>query len=154
MVNYVTGFMLSNDGQRVVLIRKRQPSWQQGWLNGVGGKIEPGETPAQAMAREFLEETGVQTDPASWQPFVELDESGLACVYFFFCRNDAAVTAARTMEAEPVEIHAVQPLPDDVLHNLRWLIPMALDPQLVFSQPVRLVERVRAASCPAAAGRA
>lgn len=143
MVNYVTGFMLSNDGQRVVLIRKRQPSWQQGWLNGVGGKIEPGETPAQAMAREFLEETGVQTDPASWQPFVELDESGLAYVHFFFCRDDAGVEAARTMEAEPVEIHAVQPLPDDVLHNLRWLIPMALDPQLRFENPVRLTEYLR-----------
>lgn len=143
MVDYVTGFMLSGDGHRVVLIRKRQPRWQQGRLNGVGGKIEPGETPAEAMVREFFEETGVRTEPVAWQPFAELDESGLARVHFFFCRNDVALAAVRTVEAEPVEVHPVQLLPDDVLHNLRWLIPMALDPQLVFNQPVRLVERVR-----------
>jgi 8-oxo-dGTP diphosphatase len=59
--HYVNGFMFSPDHQRVALIHKRQPTWQAGYLNGIGGKIELGETAAEAMVREFSEETGVAT---------------------------------------------------------------------------------------------
>lgn len=54
---FVLGFLFSEDGSRVLLVWKNRPAWQNGKLNGVGGKIEPGETPLQAMKREFLEET-------------------------------------------------------------------------------------------------
>jgi 8-oxo-dGTP pyrophosphatase MutT (NUDIX family) len=30
----------------VLLIEKQKPAWQRGKLNGVGGKIEPGENPS------------------------------------------------------------------------------------------------------------
>ena len=55
---YVAGFLFSPDRSRVLLIRKNRPAWQAGKLNGLGGKIEPGETPPQAMRREFREEQG------------------------------------------------------------------------------------------------
>src|SRR5690349_13991679 len=42
---YALGFLFDGTG-RVVLIRKRRPAWQAGLLNGVGGKVEPGEAPA------------------------------------------------------------------------------------------------------------
>ena len=70
MRGYVCGFFFSPDRGRVLLIRKRRPAWQVGRLNGVGGKIEPGESPAQAMCREFREEAGL--DVGDWQPGVEL----------------------------------------------------------------------------------
>lgn len=38
-----------------------------------GGKPEPGETDAEAAAREVLEEVGVTVDPAGLQPFVTID---------------------------------------------------------------------------------
>ena len=56
---YVVGFLLNYDRTQVVLIRKNRPAWQAGHLNGVGGKIEMGETPIEAMTREFEEETGL-----------------------------------------------------------------------------------------------
>ncbi len=58
-MNYVAGFLFEPYMERVVLIQKEKPTWQKGRLNGVGGKMELGETPLQAMQREFREETGL-----------------------------------------------------------------------------------------------
>lgn len=80
MQEYACGFLFSEDRSRVLLIRKRRPAWQAGKLNGVGGKIEPGETPLQAMRREFREEAGV--DIADWQQVLRL--SGPDWVGHFF----------------------------------------------------------------------
>lgn len=57
-VQYVLGIMFSEDEERVLAIWKNRPDWQAGKLNGIGGKIEDGETPIEAMRREFREETG------------------------------------------------------------------------------------------------
>lgn len=57
-VEYVLGFMFNEDESKVLLVHKNRPTWQAGKLNGIGGKIEAGETPLQAMEREFMEETG------------------------------------------------------------------------------------------------
>lgn len=47
--SYVVGFMLDQAREHVVLIEKNRPAWQAGKLNGVGGKVEPGEFPVNAM---------------------------------------------------------------------------------------------------------
>lgn len=65
MTRYVLGFMVW--GSLVSLIRKKRPEWQAGKLNGVGGHVEEGEPPRNAMAREFFEETGVKTSPDLWE---------------------------------------------------------------------------------------
>lgn len=57
-VEYVLGIMFSEDEKKVLTIWKNRPSWQAGKLNGIGGKIEAGESPLEAMHREFIEETG------------------------------------------------------------------------------------------------
>ena len=56
---WVVGFLMDSDAEQVILIRKNRPEWQAGKLNGVGGKVEPGELIGGAMYREFREETGV-----------------------------------------------------------------------------------------------
>jgi 8-oxo-dGTP pyrophosphatase MutT (NUDIX family) len=55
---YVLGFVFNRNLGRVLLVLKNRPAWQANKLNGIGGKIEVGETPLQAMEREFREETG------------------------------------------------------------------------------------------------
>lgn len=66
MMRYVLGFAFTANG-RVALIQKQKPAWQAGRWNGIGGKIEEGESPVQAMAREFREETGVDIPTSRWR---------------------------------------------------------------------------------------
>ena len=61
-MDYVAGFCFSECGGRVALIRKLKPEWQRGLLNGIGGKMEPGESLHSAMVREFEEETGAHVE--------------------------------------------------------------------------------------------
>ena len=132
MRTYACGFLFSRDRRRVLLIRKRRPAWQAGKLNGLGGKIEPGETPLQAMRREFREEAGV--DLAEWQEVLTLSGgddagSGVAWRGHFF-RAFGDLDAPRAMTDEQLERHDAPPfaaLPADVIPNLRWMIPLLLD---------------------------
>src|SRR5690606_37644269 len=107
---------------RVLLIRKNRPTWQAGKLNGIGGKIERGETPAEAMRREFREEAGL--DRTDWQECLTLtgpDWRG----HFFRAFGD--IDSARAITDEQLEIHAVRPLPPDTIPYLHWMIPLLLD---------------------------
>ena len=122
MQEYVCGFLFSPDRSRVLLIRKRRPAWQAGKLNGVGGKVEAGETALHAMCREFREEAGL--GGIEWQLGVVLtgrDWRG----HFFRAFGD--VDAARAGTDEPLERHKVTALPPDVIPNLTWIVPLLLD---------------------------
>jgi ADP-ribose pyrophosphatase len=55
--NGVIGFILDELG-RVILVQQYRPPLRRDTLEMPAGGIEPGETPAQAMARELREETG------------------------------------------------------------------------------------------------
>ena len=139
MQTYSCGFLFSPDRQRVLLIRKRRPAWQAGKLNGVGGKIEPGESPAQAMRREFREEANL--DIRDWQEVLTLtgaDDagSGIAWRGHFF-RAFGEIDAARALTDEQLELHTVAALPNDTIPNLHWMIPLMLD-----EEPVSGVYRV------------
>jgi 8-oxo-dGTP diphosphatase len=114
--------MFSPDRSRVLLIRKRRPAWQAGRLNGVGGKIEPGEAPADAMRREFREEAALDTD--AWQHVLTL--TGHHWQGHFY-RAFGDVDAARPLTDEPLERHPARLLPADVIPNLSWIIPLMLD---------------------------
>jgi 8-oxo-dGTP diphosphatase len=135
MKEYVCGFMFSEVGSQVVLIRKQKPEWQKGKLNGVGGKVEPGETDIDAMTREFWEETGVSTSGKDWTLFAigrEAQDSDSqyeagAVVYFYKAYNDMAFYAAKTMETEEIEKIWISNLSTKrAIHNLNWLVPLAL----------------------------
>lgn len=68
MKRYVLGFAFDAQRQNVVLIQKNGNSVPEhrGRLNGVGGKIDPDESPLTAMAREFMEETGIDLPLHMW----------------------------------------------------------------------------------------
>lgn len=66
MQRYVLGFVVNDDGQSILLLRKNRPKFLAGRLNGVGGKIEDRETEVEAMVRECLEECDVFIPPDEW----------------------------------------------------------------------------------------
>lgn len=78
---YVVGFAFSSDQSQVILIQKHKPSWQKGRLNGLGGKIEPGESSLQAMIREFNEEAGVHIP--NWTEYATISKPRSHRIHFF-----------------------------------------------------------------------
>ncbi len=125
---YVLGFMFDNLMQNVVLIRKNKPAWQEGKLNGVGGKVEPNEGFLLAMTREFYEETGVFTN--SWRQVCELSSPDFR-MWVYYAKSDEAYLSACTQTPEDqyamkeyIYKFPVLPHAPDRLPNLRWLIPM------------------------------
>ena len=130
---YACGFLFSPDRLRVLLIRKRRPAWQAGKLNGLGGKIESGESPLDAMRREFREEAAV--DIPDWQEVLVLsgpDDAGSGrgwAGHFFRAFGDLNAVHALTDEA--LEVHPTSDLPPDLISNLRWMIPLMLDDEAV-----------------------
>lgn len=128
---YVVLLVFDEAGERVLLIKKdRGPKMVVGHWNGLGGKVEDGESPQEAMSRETREEAGVAVDPRSIQMLCALQGHGYR-VRFGHCRLDNNVfDGYATRESETVKDFFVQQFPDEVMHNLRWMIPLALDNQI------------------------
>ena len=139
MKKYVTGFLFSIDNKNIVLIEKLNPSWQQGYFNGVGGKIESGETSVDAMSREFKEETGVLIPANMWTCYAKIYRPKCYDLDVYFAHSDLAFEA-RTIEQESVHIVKLTELPEKIIPNLRWLIPLAIDKQADFSTPINVQE--------------
>lgn len=132
MTKYVLGFafdhheddIASGDvSPNVGLIMKNRPEWQAGKLNGIGGKIEPGEDSIDAMRREFLEETGVAVD--DWHTFATIH--GPHYFMYVFRAFQVPIREMRSITDEKVNCYSANNLPGHVIPNLRWLVPLALD---------------------------
>jgi len=142
--HFVCGFLFTPDRTKVLLIRKRRPTWQAGKLNGVGGKIEAfDESPLAAMVREFREEAGLLIP--DWREVLTLTAPDW---HTHFYRAFGDVAAARAITDEQLEVHPARALPPDTIPNLRWMIPLMLDDDPVMGN---YVVRMTAATDPALA---
>lgn len=56
--NYVVILLFSKDTKKLLLVKRNKKPYPNLW-NGIGGKIEVGETPIEAAIRECKEETGL-----------------------------------------------------------------------------------------------
>lgn len=136
---WVLGFIFDSNrtrtDQRVVLIKKNHPEQQVGKWNGVGGHIEPGERPEQAMRREALEETGIDID--DWERCLEVEGSDWD-LFVFRAFRDLNIAVFQPSNNEPVMVVDVADsvIPVPTLHNARWFIPLLVDLDPVF--PIRL----------------
>lgn len=125
-MDYVVGLM--HDGTRMVFVKKNKPEWQAGKLNGPGGKIEDGETPAQTMTREFAEETGVRY--YHWNHFLTLSFDGGRVFFFRAAVLPQTVDRTRAMEDEVIIKYPLRyfgsPTGPEFIPNLSWIVPLAL----------------------------
>lgn len=125
--HYVVG--LAHDGSRMAFIKKNRPAWQAGKLNGIGGKVEPQESPNNAINREFKEETGYDK-PLNWRPLVKMTYPGQAVIWFYTARVESqTLEALYTATDEPVEVHSIEYVsdyPHNFIRNLHWIVPLAL----------------------------
>lgn len=130
-IQYVLGFSCTRD--KVILIGKTRPAWQAGLLNGVGGKVEPGESSIDAMVREYREETGVETAEDTWLPFGRI--SGKDFSVDLFVRRTQVADPVETLTDEAVytiSFDSVPGLARDgcLVPNVSWLLSYIREPDI------------------------
>lgn len=109
------------------VLKLRGPDRVLNRYNGIGGKIEDGEEAIEAMVREFKEETGIDTSETSWRYFANL--AGTWGRVFFFANYEGDLEEPIVSPTD--EFVSYRPLDEPKLvDNLRWLIPLALDPTI------------------------
>lgn len=136
--HYVLGFAFDYDMENVALIRKNRPKWQAGKLNGIGGKVELGESPGDAMIREFQEETGAAF--MQWKHFAQMtggsthDAQAVTndnlpwIVDLYACRDYGLLRGIKTKTDEQVLVVPVACIQDNrCVENLNWTIQAAID---------------------------
>ena len=154
MIQYVLCIAVDMDHEDVVLIRKLKPAFQKGKVNAPGGKVEADkDTPMvegifdmdsdvseiiscmaqHAASREFMEETGVVSDPWAWKHVITLISGNLKRYEdqqnweMFILFTDALdISQVKTMEVEEIFISPINELPDNIMPNLNWIIPLCL----------------------------
>lgn len=149
MKKYVLGFAFNVDLTHVLLIMKNKPAEQKNRLNGIGGKIEEYDaSPLDTMVREFDEETSApRTEPSQWMPFINMinhktdgrwpDAWDVAC-FATILPNDVFFET-KQREAEVVVITPLDKIPEAILPNVRWLIPMAKN-ALLYKETFHTIE--------------
>lgn len=126
----------TNDECSVLLIQKKKPEWQKGFLNLVGGSVEPGELPEHAAVRELFEESGLKPYCNDWEkedPLITVVEMGriigideaVHCFRVFIENKDLN---PRPTETELVRWYDWQYVKDDsrLLPSLRAVLPLMM----------------------------
>ena len=78
---------LRHDGKTLMVYRNKKPNdMHMGKWNGLGGKLEPGESPEECAIREVFEESGLRTEELILKGFLTFpkfsnDEDWYAFVY-------------------------------------------------------------------------
>lgn len=124
---FVVGFMFNKNRDVLLLIKKNRPEWQKGLLNGIGGRIEKGESPEEAMKREGIEETnlspkwihkgvmrGINNDGARFECHIFYAYSDI--VYHFEQKEDEQLGLF-----DPKNIN-----PQETIANVNFLIPFGI----------------------------
>lgn len=138
---YVLGFIFDLYAKKVLLIKKNKPTWQAGFFNGIGGKIEednyhPSGFMYATMVRECEEETSVKTHALDWRHFCTM--KGINCPdgdWNVYCLSTYLKTPDdkykfKTNEKETViwfDIDTIHTMLPKLLGNIPWLVSMALD---------------------------
>jgi len=116
----VVAAALADRGGRVLLQRRAQGRAMAGLWEFPGGKVEPGEKPEAALARELKEELGISVRPEALAPcaFASADNGGRHMLLLLFtCREwrgiPEALDADALLWARPAEMRALAMPPAD-----------------------------------------
>ncbi len=101
VVDVAVGVMLQPDG-RLLLGQRPEGKPYAGWWELPGGKLEPGETILQALARELKEELGVTVlESSTWVTHVHAYSH--ATVRLYFCRVTRWEGEPRGLESQALQ---------------------------------------------------
>lgn len=125
MKKFVVGFLIDENNELLTILKNR-PEWQAGQFNGIGGHIEEGEAPLDAMIRELKEETNVTFK--DWE-FIGTLKGVDYILYIYGGFYPEAFQGEMTMTDEVVSKIPFNDLNDfPLLPSARWMIAMLNDP--------------------------
>ncbi len=122
--------VLVTDGERALL--GRQPGWPAGRYSTIAGFVEPGESLEDAVRREVLEETGIETGAMSYQssqpwPFPRSLMLGFRAEALTRAirLGDDELEDARWFHRDELRGGAMMPFPQSIAYRLirEWLGP-------------------------------
>lgn len=127
------GYVLSPDGQRVLMIHRnaRKDDQHLGKYNGLGGKMEPGEDIAACMRREIREEAGIECTQMSlrgtlnWPGFGKNGEDWLGFIFVVTRFTGEPLTENAEGTLEWVSVDALDALP--MWEGDRHFLPLVFD---------------------------
>jgi 8-oxo-dGTP diphosphatase len=123
VVDVAVGVLIRPDGEFLLTSRPAGKVYA-GYWEFPGGKLEPGETVAQALQRELHEELGITIGPAvPWK--VEMVDYPHALVRLNFCKvfnwtGDLQMREAQSFSWQHLPVHVMPVLPGTV-PVLQWL---------------------------------
>lgn len=126
-VKIMTEALAIKDGKVLLGRRKKQGFGQGKWL-GLGGKVEPGETIPEAMARECLEEGNiVVTDHIKRGVllFHYVNDPDMEAHYYEILKHEGEIADSDEMEVKWIPISEIPY--ENMWPNDRYWLPMFLD---------------------------
>jgi len=125
VVDVAVGVLLRSDGDFLLTTRPAGKVYA-GYWEFPGGKLEAGETVAQALARELHEELGIEVDASAVQPWREqLVDYPHALVRLHFCklrtwRGELQMREGQRFDWQRLPVQ-LSPLLPGALPVLQWL---------------------------------
>lgn len=126
MKHYVLGLVFNRSKNKILLVDKKAPKWMVGYWNGIGGKIKRNEAPLRAMERESTEETNYSRP--WWKHIITFVCPGGTIFVFKSitpCGNANSIPFEQN-EDETLKIWPLHNLPDNMMRDLFWIIPLSL----------------------------
>jgi 8-oxo-dGTP diphosphatase len=124
VIEATLAFIFNADFSKVLLIKKEKPIQHAGLLNGLGGKLEVGESHVECLVREIQEEAGLEIAEKDWLALGRMRWANWR-VTIWTCSVDMPET--KNFPEPNVCWYPVSPLPKNVIENLEWLVPLAID---------------------------
>lgn len=121
-------YLVLRDGNKVLLSKRENTGWKDGWYSLVAGHVEAGESSEDALIREVKEEAGVVimhedlTHVYTMQRLAE-DPNDAYMDIFFECRAwQGTIVNAEPHKCGGLEWFDVDALPDDVLGYIKRVL--------------------------------
>lgn len=129
-MEYVVGIIFNENQSKVLLIRKNRPEFLKNKFNGIGGKVEKGESPLQTMIRESQEETTVKD--TNWVELGILSDPVFKITFFaLYNQNLDHIQALTDEKVYVMDVRNVfdpfNYLAPDIVVHLRPFIALAMD---------------------------
>jgi len=125
MKHYCLGFVISD--RQVLLIRKNSGR-MKGKTNGLGGTIEPNETPKQAISREVEEESAIYIAPEEWSHVATVLGGGWKMeVFVTLVKILYSDDSWQSSDEGEVSFYGLSNLPQNMDLTAKWLLQMTYD---------------------------